>query len=1513
MIITDFVEERLHSQGDTYGKNKWASRQKNAKSANKRAQVTFSQKNVKSSNQKEDKDKTTRNKKQMVLDSQASKQDFINLSVDAGDYILDNFGSVWLRCRELIADFNFEESMFVEAYSSIKNFDYMYYIALITRSDLFKHVSELLDYLVALGWLERVELSFKGVLVYSTNKIHNRVTLPEFISKCYKFSILLQSRLWKAISDCSLESFFVAEAASKYDAEFAFLKSQKVLIDLGRGNEVSDVTYDRRVAECIVDTKTYLNECSRSERSYYSAKLTTLSEIQTARMLDQKESIREKPFGVLLVGDSGVGKSSIVSPITSYILKINGKDHDPKSIITLNQQDKFQSEFRTHHKGVILDDLMNTNLKFESDSPATPIIMFLNNIPMSALNPNAEMKGMVMMEPDLVVGTTNVKDLNSTQLSNEPLSINRRFELTITQKVKPEYCKAGTKMLDTDKISHMGGEVFPDYGMFTVEEPRYANPSDNNKTRPPSQREIAYDVMYFEGEPLEDVDIYTLLRFIKVYSGRFYQIQKNFVANQRKNKDMPLCSHNNPSGHCDECDKLDSQMSIPYFNEVVEFFSAKEDAWCQWYSDCKRASLESEDGHLIIAFLMRNVLKEIVFETCKPYGLAVAAFLLCAILTDARLLLFSLPAMYVCYQEVSSKYAIARAESIERFCCVTRPSERLRNISWETKRKFIMLCMSFGIWKLITLIYQKCNALPQTQAAPFVTLAPDAKPYQQETEFWDTRVTEAKYQFGDAGITKKARCTTPCEMDNIVGKRLLMVTKEDGTVCDCLPLKGNLLMLPNHYVDKTTSFITATKIGGHEYKNLPLSADNCERLTGTDFAVWNCAGLGTHKDITEYYPLDIHEAKKLEVYTLYNDHGTLVKFPKMMAVRQRVVTTCGGIFSGLKYIFPVQTFGGLCMGTLIGEAKGMPFIAGHHLAGKGENGAAGFVTRTEINAAIARLEQKSTVFVSHSATPIKTEQMGVEFGPLKRPHEKCPSNDLPLDAKVKIYGAHSLPGASNRQSKVMTSVISSAAATIMSIPKMHGPPDELNNIKHKVLDMSRKVDTATKFDTAITKKAFDDLTATFDEIPDSELAKLGKIDLDANLSGMDGVLGLNAMNFKTSLGFPLRGPKSTLITVSDRVVDGISTVRDQDPVITADIERMEQALLKGESINAIFKASLKDEPTKTGKKKARVFAGAGVSFVELVRKYYLTLSALCQRNKIVTECAVGTVVQSPEWTDLYNHIGKNGWDRAIAGDYQAFDGKMAPEFILLAFKSLIRLAEKSGKYDEDDIKIMKGIATEIAYPTYDYFGTIMEFQGSNPSGHPLTVVINSIVNSLYMRYAYYSIASKKRWWRVPRFNKPVSMMTYGDDNVMTVAVGFDDFNHTAIAAEFAELGIVYTMADKEAESIPFIHLSDASFLKHYAVWDDELQLYRSPVEEGSIAKMLHTHLKSDVLSKEQSSAEAISNVALKYFEFGREVYTERIEQLARVAEEAGIKYYITELPTYDERLDWYREKFGLEQ
>lgn len=340
----------------------------------------------------------------------------------------------------------------------------------------------------------------------------------------------------------------------------------------------------------------------------------------------------------------------------------------------------------------------------------------------------------------------------------------------------------------------------------------------------------------------------------------------------------------------------------------------------------------------------------------------------------------------------------------------------------------------------------------------------------------------------------------------------------------------------------------------------------------------------------------------------------------------------------------------------------------------------------------------------------------------------------------------------------------------------------------------------------------------------------------------------------------------------------------------------------------VFKGALKDEPTKVTKTKVRVFAGCNFAATMLVRKYFLSLSALMQNNKKLFECAVAINPMSPEWTVLMKHIYRFGDDRVVAGDYKSFDRRMSSRFMLAAFKILITIAEKSRRYDERDFMIMRGIATEISNPTYDYFGTLIQFFGSNPSGHPLTVVINSMVNSLYMRYCYFEIAKIEGWWKVPRFNQVVSLMTYGDDNIMSVKKGYDAYNHTRIAGVLADAGITYTMADKKAESVPFINGEDAGFLKRDAVWDPELGLYRARLDEDSISKSLHAHIKSEAITEQQHSAEAIIGAADEYFEYGREIYNRRRDELHKVAYHCGLSGLVGELMTYEDQLDRFCER-----
>jgi len=1481
------------------GKESWWDRRR--RHARKAARRRDRARRDREARRKETEEKFYARPRERPLESQFGIKEVVDFTCDAPDWIIDLFGKCWLHMREIASEFNFSLSDFEMP-------DLGKHWTLIKESEVFSEFNILLRMMITLGFLKKIDISFRGVSIYVSEPMRQKVTFVELLESIGSFGKLIFVKFLAVIESGDVYSFFKTQVKNAYDDEFTFIKSQKARIDLGRKAEIDDETYDRRVHECIETTLSFLNTCKSSERTYYSSRLALLRDIQTSRTLSKKEGIREKPYGILLFGSSGVGKSAIANSLTRFVLQSNGFDYSPRAVTSLNMEDKYQSEFASYHQGVIFDDICNTALDRTDGSPTLPVIMFLNNMTMAALNANADMKGKVMIEPKIVTATTNVKDLLSNQLSNEPLSINRRFEVTITVRVRPEYCKPGSTMLDSEKIRHLSGSQFPDFATFTVEEPRYAVDVTGDKFRPGKTRHITYVPRTFEGRELVDVDIKTLLRFLKDDSAKHFAHQEAFVTSQRNLAEMPLCKCGLPVDMCESC-PLDSQAGIPNVSEVVEYLTALEIRIIASIKAMLQIFLMSRYGSAIVAYLMRDKLKEIVIKSIGYYIACVVITLGIDIIVHIRgswmVLVFT--AAYLLY--VAYQFRKVRRAVIEKFTDIPLPSKLIREMSWSMKLKCMYFLMSIGIWKILVMLARKWKTLPVSQAAQPIVLKPDAKSWQNETEFWDVHARERKYCFGDAGISEKSRTISFDNFTRLIGNKLMVVQKSNGEYCNVVPLKSNILLLPNHMVPSKTEFVTLTKIGGHTFKNMPLDDKVAMRVPGTDFAVWYCPGAGLHRDIIDYYPKDIDEGKKVEVFTIYNNEGKLAKFASMTATRGKVISTRGGIFSGYNYSFPEDTFGGLCMATLIGKVNGMPFIAGHHLAGRGRRGAAGVLTRKALLDAISKLDERPCILVSHSATPLETQSMGIQFGPLVAPHSKCVTNDLGSESKIRVHGGHHGPSRSTPKSAVVTSVISASVKEVMGIEKIHAPPKEMGAQRHKELDISGKVDTATEFDSELLNKAVTDYGLSLMAIPDSELAKVGKISDDVNLAGLDGVLGINAMNFSTSVGFPGKGAKTQFVEKSDRHVGGISCPRDVDPIILEEIKKMEAKLLAGESINTVFKASLKDEPTKISKDKVRVFAAANMPFVMLVRKYFLSLAALVQRNKVATECAVGTVVQSPEWTELFQHIGKHGWERAIAGDYAKFDGRMSPQFMLAAFKLLIKLAERSGNYGEDDLIIMRGIATEISYPTYDYFGTLVQFMGSNPSGHPLTVIINSFVNSLYLRYCWYAIAKEKGWWRVPLFNKKVSAMTYGDDNIMTVAKGYDDFNHTAIAEQLAKVSIKYTMADKDAKSVPFIHLSEASFLKHYAVWDGELGLYRSPVEEDSIAKMLHTHMKSKILSMEQSSAEAIQNASLKYFEFGREVYTKRLAQLERVARDSGIQGHVGPILSYDERIAWYREKF----
>lgn len=304
----------------------------------------------------------------------------------------------------------------------------------------------------------------------------------------------------------------------------------------------------------------------------------------------------------------------------------------------------------------------------------------------------------------------------------------------------------------------------------------------------------------------------------------------------------------------------------------------------------------------------------------------------------------------------------------------------------------------------------------------------------------------------------------------------------------------------------------------------------------------------------------------------------------------------------------------------------------------------------------------------------------------------------------------------------------------------------------------------------------------------------------------------------------------------------------------------------------------------------------------LLRKYFLTVSMFMQNHMELFESAVGANSTGRDWDELHKIITKHGRKRMVAGDYSKFDQYVMNAITLASFKILIAICIWAG-YDAEDIAVMEALATEVCNPVYEMNGLWLLLNSSTASGHSLTVVINGLNNCIYMRMAYYGL---KPCEHIDRFEKCVALMTYGDDNVMSVRDDCGWFNHTSIQQWLSTYGITYTMADKLEDSIPFIDIDDVSFLKRRWVWDDDMLLYKCPLEEESIFKMLHTVLKSKAETVEQQVGNIISTANREFFQHGREKFTKMHEVLTEIAEEHDLTHYIpnSHLETYDELQEW---------
>ncbi|APG76853.1 hypothetical protein 1 [Beihai picorna-like virus 30] len=729
--------------------------------------------------------------------------------------------------------------------------------------------------------------------------------------------------------------------------------------------------------------------------------------------------------------------------------------------------------------------------------------------------------------------------------------------------------------------------------------------------------------------------------------------------------------------------------------------------------------------------------------------------------------------------------------------------------------------------------------------------------------------------------------------------------------CDIVPLKSNLWLIPHHMLVPGKMIFHVEKdhpdYVGQRFEQAVCDEDWVE--ISNDFAVIRLVKGGAQPELLKFFatgPWDLTD--KLFAKSVYKKESGEIDVETFKVTKKRRYADPGlhRPFDGFEYQYPRDTEEGMCMMPLV-SCQRKPAIIGFHMAGekKGPRGVASIPSVDEILKAADELEGRRGL-TCHSATYMTTEKYGIDFTPQPTVPSHHSVNFLAEDQSgqrpsAEVYGQHP-KGSVKFKSGVRKSPISDSVAKQLEMPRVHGPPSHYKIWRHWHRDLDNMTHPKGNFDPEIMNLAHDDLKdywRNYCSMHPDEVALVKPYPWEVMINGADGVNSVDRIDASTSMGWPLNKAKKHFMILSDEEFPGVTVNMDfEDPEVKRWVDFLEGELAAGRRINAIFRANLKDEPTKFTKDKIRVFAGCEVAFTLLARKYYLPIVRFIQNSKNELECAVGINATSPQWTEFAERLKKFDSTRFGAGDYKAFDKTMTIEMIMRAFDILTTVAEEAG-YDERSLRIMRGIASEISQPLYEYDGIFILIFGSNPSGHPLTVIINNIVNSLYMRYAYY----KFHEYDCPLpFASRIVLGCYGDDNVY----GFhpdEDMGMDDIGRILGECGITYTTADKKVITQKGCTWEELSFLKRGFLWDEELGHYLAPLEEASISKSLHNYMKrkgSEELP-ETIAAGAIHAANREFFYFGKAEFNKRRKQLQAVCEEVpSVGKYVGDLPDYED-------------
>jgi hypothetical protein len=493
------------------------------------------------------------------------------------------------------------------------------------------------------------------------------------------------------------------------------------------------------------------------------------------------------------------------------------------------------------------------------------------------------------------------------------------------------------------------------------------------------------------------------------------------------------------------------------------------------------------------------------------------------------------------------------------------------------------------------------------------------------------------------------------------------------------------------------------------------------------------------------------------------------------------------------YNYYSQTNAGDCGSVLLINSPSIPRkICGIHVAGDIGFGYATSITEEDITRAIESFESEPVDFMLHAS--VNTEV------PLAQVRDLMPEGEfVPIGICSDNMGS---PGKSDIRHSPIHNLIEGHES--WHLPSVLKPIEVDGEIVDPMMKGLKKCGVpSTYIPKDIVEMAKNDFKSVLFANTDEEYRRV--------LSYEEAITGnhlefMSPMNRRSSPGYGWSKKTDGKIGKTKWLGDDKYIL--DDPELKKSVLEREELAREGIRAPHLWVDTLKVERRpieKVQAGKTRVFSVGQMDYCLLFRKYFLGFAGHVMKNRIDNEIAVGINPYSIEWTRLANHLKKHGL-HCVAGDFVNYDGTLNAQ-IMHACKELINEWFDDG---EENFLIRAVLFEDLMNSIHIRGNVVYQWTHSQPSGNPLTTIINSMYNALAIRIAYILIMKT-----IAHFKKYVSMIAYGDDNVVNIAEEIIElFNQFSISEALAKIGMTYTDESKgKNETRAFRELSEIEFLK----------------------------------------------------------------------------------------------------